>query len=227
MGPRIIPLAVLLLVLVAGSARAADTVSDGERQRLAMLEAAVIGDVSAINRLIVVGTKVDVADEVLRTPLYLAVENNRLEAVKLLLSEGADINAQARDFETPWLLAASLNRADMLRLMIPHKPDFTTYDRFGSTALNSACERGHVEAVRVLLSTPLDVNHVNNLGWTCLLEIAYIANDSPRHNEISKLVLASGANPYLADKKGRTPLAHALARKLPTLAALLRAAGGR
>ena len=198
---------------------------DTERQRLAMLEAGERGDLSAINRLITVGTKVDVHDESRRTPLYLAVEHNRIDAVKLLLAEGASINAQARDLDTPWLLAGALGRTDILRLMIPHKPDLKILNRFGGTALIPACEKGHVEAVRVLLETAIDADHVNALGWTCLIEIAYLSDGGPRHQEIVRLVLKKGANPDIADKRGKTALVHATERHLNAIAAILRGAG--
>jgi hypothetical protein len=38
------------------------------------------------------------------------------------------------------------------------------------TALIPACHCGHVETVRELLKTKIDIGHVNNLGWTALLE---------------------------------------------------------
>jgi uncharacterized protein len=196
--------------------------SDTQRQRFAMMDAAERGDLSAINRLLTVGTKVDVRDEGLRTPLYLAVVHNRIEAVKLLLSEGASVNAQARDLDTPWLLAGALGRADILRLMIPRGPDLAIHNRFGGTALIPACEKGHVEAVRVLLDTAIDVNHVNELGWTCLLEIAYLSDGSPRYVEIARMVLQAGADPDIPDKRGKTALDHAEERKLTALAALLK-----
>ncbi len=196
--------------------------SDAQRQRFAMMDAAERGDTSAINRLINVGTKVDVRDESLRTPLYLAVVHNRIEAVKLLLSEGASVNAQARDLDTPWLLAGALGRAEILRLMIPHGPDLDIHNRFGGTALIPACEKGHAEAVRVLLDTAIKVDHVNNFGWTCLIEIAYLSDGGPRHLEVARMVLQAGANPDIADRKGKTALDHAEARKLTALAQLLR-----
>jgi uncharacterized protein len=208
--------------MIATSHAAEPPQSDAQRQRFAMIEAAERGDVSAINRLLTVGTKVDVRDEGLRTPLYLAVVHNRIEAVKLLLSEGASVNAQARDLDTPWLLAGALGRADILRLMIPRGPDFSIYNRFGGTALIPACEKGHVEAVRVLLDTAIDVNHVNDLGWTCLLEIAYLGDGGPRHVEIARWVLQAGADPDIPDKRGKTALDHAETRKLSALAALLK-----
>jgi uncharacterized protein len=213
----------LVSLLTLATAHAAEPPqSDAQRQRFAMMDAAERGDVSAINRLLNVGTKVDVRDESLRTPLYLAVSNNRIEAVKLLLSEGASVNAQARDLDTPWLLAGALGRAEILRLMIPRGPDLNVHNRFGGTALIPACEKGHVEAVRVLLDTAIDVNHINELGWTCLLEIAYLSDGGPRHVEIARLVLQAGADPDVPDKRGNTALDHAETRKLSSLAALLK-----
>ena len=147
--------------------------------------------------------------------------------MKLLLSEGASVNAQARDLDTPWLLAGALGRADMLRLMIPHKPDFKITNRFGGTALIPACEKGHVEAIRVLLDTAIDLDHINNLGWTCLIEIGYLSDGGPRHQEITRLVLRAGADPNIPDKRGKTALAHAEARRLTAIAAILRAHGAR
>jgi uncharacterized protein len=208
-------------------ARAAGPLADAERQKLAMLEAAEKGDLSAINRLITVGTKIDVRDESNRTPLYMAVEKNRIEVVKLLLSEGASVNAQARDFDTPWLLAGALGRAEILRLFMAHAPDLSIRNRFGGTALIPACEKGHVEAVRVLLDTAIDLDHVNSLGWTCLIEIALLSDGGARHQEIARRVLKAGADPNIADRKGLTALAHADSRKLTALAAVLRAHGAR
>ncbi len=220
-------IAALALTVVGGAARAAEPLSDAERQRFAMLEAAEKGDVSAINRLITVGTKVDVRDESNRTPLYMAVEKNRIEAVKLLLSEGASVNAQARDLDTPWLLAGALGRAEILRLFMAHAPDLTIRNRFGGTALIPACEKGHLEAVRVLLDTAIDLDHVNSLGWTCLIEIALLSDGGARHLEITRRVLDAGADPNIADRKGLTALAHAKARNLTALAGVLLAHGAR
>ena len=216
------------MALAAGVSpvHAAEPVADSMRQKHALLDAGERGDVSAINRLLTAGTKVDVRDEANRTALYMAVNANRLEAVKLLLAEGASVNAQARDLDTPWLLAGALGRADLLRLMTAHGPDLKITNRFGGTALIPACEKGHVEAVRVLLDTAIDLDHINTLGWTCLIEIAYLSDGGPRHQEITRLVLSAGAEPNIPDKRGKTALAHAQARGLAALAAILKSHGG-
>jgi uncharacterized protein len=111
--------------------------------------------------------------------------------------------------------------------MIPLGPDLSIRNRYGGNALIPACERGHVETIKLLLTTAIDVNHVNNLGWTCLLEIVILGDGGPRHVEAARLVLDAGANPNLADKDGVSPLAHARAKGQAEVAALIEKAGGK
>src|SRR5215470_20418304 len=218
----------LVLVLAAFVAAAmphdANAESAAGRELLAVVER---DDGVALQRLIAAGVPLDPVDAAGRTPLLIAVERNHGGAAALLIAAGANINAQAANADTPWLLAGALGRADMLRLMIPKGPDFSIRNRFGGNALIPACERGHVEAVRVLLTSAIDVNHVNNLGWTCLLEIVILGEGGPRHVEVTRLVLAAGANPNIADKDGVSPLAHARRKGQREVARLIEAAGGR
>jgi ankyrin repeat protein len=192
-----------------------------------MLAAAERGDVAAIQRLVAAGAPLDPADGAGRTPLLIAVEKDRRDAALLLIDAGADINAQAANLDSPWLLAGALGRTEMLRAMIPRKPDFSLRNRYGGNALIPACERAHVETVKLLLTTEIDVNHVNDLGWTCLLEIVILGDGGPRHVEVAKLVLAAGADPSLADKDGLSPLAHARRKGQDEIASLIEGAGGR
>jgi ankyrin repeat protein len=157
----------------------------------------------------------------------LAVQNNHVAIATRLIDAGANINAQAANQDTPWLLAGALGRTAMLRHMLPKGPDFGVRNRFGGNALIPACERAHVDTVAFLVNTPIDVNHVNNLGWTCLLEIVILGDGGPRHVEVTKLVLAAGANPNIADRDGVSPLQHARRRSQHEVAALIEAAGGR
>ena len=192
-----------------------------------LLEAAERGDPPGVERLIAAGVPIDATDAAKQTPLLLAVRNNHLPVATRLIDAGASINAQAANQDTPWLLAGALGRTAMLRHMLPKGPDFTIRNRFGGNALIPACERAHVDTVAFLVTTPIDVNHVNNLGWTCLLEVVILGNGGQRHVEVTKLVLAAGANPNIADRDGVSPLRHARQRNQRDVAALIEAAGGR
>jgi ankyrin repeat protein len=117
---------------------------------------------------------------------------------------------------------------DIVRLAIAAGASARLTNRFGGTALIPAAERGHVEVVRELLETSdVDVNHVNNLGWTALLEAIVLSNGGPRHQQIVRLLLEHGADPNLADGDGVTPLAHARQRGYTAIAAMLAEYGGR
>jgi ankyrin repeat protein len=190
----------------------------------AMQEAAARGDADTLQRLIAAGVSLESANASGETPLLLAVKHNHLAAAVLLIAAGSNINAQAANKDSPWLLAGALGRTEMLRHMIPKGPDFALRNRFGGNALIPACERAHVEAVKVLLTTKIDVNHINDLGWTCLLEIVILGDGGPRHVEVARLVLAAGADPKIADKDGVSPLTHARRKGQTEIARLIEAA---
>jgi uncharacterized protein len=191
------------------------------------LHAAVAaGDLAAVRNLIASGAALDRRNGAGETPLLVAVQKDQLEIAKVLIAAGADINAQAANRDTPWLLAGASGRTEMIRAMIPKGPDFSVRNRYGGSALIPACERGHVETIKLLLTTKIDVNHVNDLGWTGLLEIVILGDGGPRHQQAAKLMLAAGADPNLADKDGLTPLAHARKNGQKEVAKLIELAGG-
>ena len=75
-----------------------------------------------------------------------------------------------------------------------------------------AAERGHVDYVRRVVTTGIDVNHVNDPGWTALLEAVVYGDGSARYQEIVRVLLAAGADPGIEDADGRTALDHAVRR---------------
>jgi uncharacterized protein len=82
-----------------------------------------------------------------------------------------------------------------------------------------------VETVRELLKTKIDVDHVNRLGWTALLEAVILGDGGAAHAEIVRLLVVRGADVNLPDAQGVTPLAHADRRGQRAIADILRRAG--
>ncbi|MCO5090297.1 ankyrin repeat domain-containing protein [Bosea sp. (in: a-proteobacteria)] len=192
-----------------------------------LIAATEAGRTEAVKALIAQGADLEARDAQGRTALLVAVAGNHVGAAKALLAAGANLNAQAANRDTPWLLAGAAGRAEIVAAMLPLKPDLSLRNRYGGSALIPACERAHVETVKLLLTSGIDVNHVNDLGWTCLLEIVILGDGGPRHQQVAKLVLDAGADPNLADRDGATPLAHARARGQGAVARLIEQAGGR
>ena len=79
--------------------------------------------------------------------------------------------------------------------------------------------------MRELLATKIDVDHVNRLGWTALLEAVILGDGGAAHTEIVRLLVAHGANVNLADAQGVPALAHAEQRGQRAIADVLRRAG--
>jgi ankyrin repeat protein len=190
-------------------------------------DAVLAKDSQSALRLLSQGADVKQKDSLVRIPLLLAVEKGDVNMSLALLQAGADINVQAANKDTPWLLAGAAGRTEILMLMIPKKPDFSIRNCYGGNALIPVCERGHVETVKLLLTTEIDVDHINSLGWTCPLEAVILGDGGKAHQDIVKMVLDKGANPNLADKDGIKPLAHAKAKDQKEIAKLIKAAGGK
>ncbi|MER5888868.1 ankyrin repeat domain-containing protein [Streptomyces sp. NPDC001941] len=188
-----------------------------------LLEAAGRGDAATVRLALDSGAGVDVRDGHGRTPLLRAALADRVEAARLLVAAGADVNARDERQDSPWLVTGVTGSVAMMRVLLPAGPDLAQRNRFGGIALIPAAERGHVGYVRALLEeTAIDVDHVNDLGWTALLEAVILGDGGRDHTRVVELLLGAGATPDLADGNGVTPLEHAERRGLPGIAALLR-----
>jgi ankyrin repeat protein len=122
--------------------------------------------------------------------------------VPLLVAAGADVNAQDNIKDSPFLLAGASGDVDILKLLIAATPgpDFKRVNRYGGSALIPACERGHVDAVKLLIKAGLPVDHLNRLGWTGLLEAIIVSDGGKAHQQIVEALIGAGADVDLADR---------------------------
>lgn len=195
---------------------------------LPLIEAAERGDTKQVLALIAAGADRNARDMRGRTAVLAATHARQTETVAALLKAGADVNLRDSMLDNPWLYSGAEGLLDILRLTIAAKADTRITNRYGGTALIPACERGHVAVVTELLTqTDVNVNHINNLGWTGLLEAIILSQGGPAHQQIVKLLLDHGANPSLADKDGVTPLQHARTRGFTEIVRMLEEAGAR
>jgi ankyrin repeat protein len=68
----------------------------------------------------------------------------------------------------------------MLEVLLPAGPDLTVGNRFGGVSVIPAAERGHLAYVRRVVQIGIDVDHVNDPGWTALLEAVVYGDGSSR-----------------------------------------------
>ena len=193
-----------------------------------LLAASAAGDAAAIREALAEGGDPDARDAARTPALMLATRARAADAVRALIDAEADVDAQDADRFNAFLYAGAEGLLDILILVSDAGADPAITNRYGGVALIPASERGHVEVVRYLLSeTDVDVDHVNDLGWTALLEAILLSDGGPRHQEIVAMLIEHGADVDLADGDGVRPLAHARARGQQEIAAMLEAAGAR
>lgn len=191
----------------------------------ALLDAARRGDADAVRAALARGANIEARDGDRRTPLLLAAVDDRVDAARVLVEAGADPDAKDYRNDTAWLVTGVTGSVEMARALLPANPDFTALNRYGGTSLIPAGEHGHVDYVRfVTTNTGVDVDHVNNLGWTALLEAVVLGDGGADHQEVVRLLLAAGADPGIADKDGVTALRHAERSGYRVIADTLRAA---
>jgi ankyrin repeat protein len=188
----------------------------------------VAGDAGAIRRLLASGANAEARDGHGRTALHVAAHFSRAEAARALVEGGADPRAldhQRYDIVT---IAAVKGDVTMVRLALALGADpRAVTSPYDGTALIAAAHLGHDGVVRELIGAGAPLDHVNNLGWTALIEAVILGDGGPRHVACVRALLEAGANPNLADRGGTTLLAHARRRGYGEIARLLEQAGGR
>jgi hypothetical protein len=187
-----------------------------------LLAAAAAGDADQVAVALRAGAGLEARDEHGRTPLLLAATQDAVDVARLLVALGADPDALDDRHDTPWLVTGVTGSVPMLEVLLPAGPDLTIRNRFGGVSVIPAAERGHVDYVRRVVQTGIDVDHVNDLGWTALLEAVVYGDGSPPYQEIVRILLAAGADPAIADAAGSTALEHATRRQQPEVARILR-----
>ncbi|WP_314247330.1 ankyrin repeat domain-containing protein [Streptomyces kutzneri] len=190
-----------------------------------LLDGARRGDAAAVGAALAAGAAVETRDEELRTPLLLAALGDHVAVAELLVAAGADPNAPDSREDSAWLVTGVTGSVRMMRLLLPAGPDLKRRNRFGGISLIPAAERGHTAYVRAVLdATDIEVDHVNRLGWTALLEAVILGDGGPRHEEVVAVLLGAGADPLLPDHEGVTPYEHAVRRGFDGMARTLKAA---
>jgi hypothetical protein len=203
--------------------------SNDGNDRTALIDAAIAGDLDEVTQVLESNADLEVEDDNGRTALNHAVRAGNVSLAQVLIDAGADVNHKDNTLQSAYLLATSELPEEIgleiLELTFAAGADVVSLDSFRGTGLIRAADRGYVRIVSRLLETDIDIDHVNNLGWTALLEAILLGGGDDAHTEVVAVLVDAGANVNLADGNGVSPLAHARERGFSEMVAILTAVG--
>ena len=215
----VVALTMLLLAL-------APIASGQEKEGAMLLDAVRAGDLGQM-RLVADKADLEARDRQGRTALLLATHANHVEIARALIEAGADVNAKDAMKDTPFLYAGAEGRDEILELILATgRARLDDTNRYGGTALIPAAHHGHPSTVRILLQAGLDIDHVNHLGWTALLEAVILGDGGPVYQQIVGILVDAGAR-HIPDRDGVTPLEHARRLGFTEIAAKMAAGPAR
>ena len=193
-----------LLATTVGYAQTAPSTSEIAAYN-GLHRAAQSGDAAEIRRLAAAGLDVNARDGHGRTPAHVAAFASNDEALRALAKAGADMNAlEGQDYDVV-AIAAVADDPDLMSLAIElgNDPKLTT-SRYAGTALIAAAHLWRVEVVRRLIAAGAPLDHINDLGWTALMEAVVLGDGGIDHQKVVRLLLRAGADSSIADRDGIT-----------------------
>lgn len=203
-------LMLILTLFSFNSCTATPNMNIQEINQASIIEAVKNKQYTVVEAALKKGTDVNTKDKNDKNLLLIATEHNDLRMAKLLVSNGANVNQQDKRLDSPFLLAGASGQTEFVKLFLANGARFDLFNRYNGTALIPACERGHIEVVKILANTKdFPIDHVNWLGWTALMEAVVLGNGNAKYIEIVQILVDAGCNINIPDNNGTTALQHA------------------
>ncbi len=179
-------------------------------------------DTAAIQKALAQRADLESRDRFGRTPVLVAAHGSAYDALRALVAGGADIRAMDVQRYDVVTIAAVNNDLQMLLLALQLGGDSKAVTSpYDGTALIAAAHLGHITVVRELIEAGAPLDHINNIGWTALIEAVVLGDGGRAHRDIVRMLVDAGADKSIEDREGRTPLDHAKAREYAKIVKIL------
>jgi hypothetical protein len=132
-----------------------------------LIEAARIGNLPAIKRMLNEGADVSVEDSDGNTALTWAAHRGDLKIVELLLDKGANVNGKNKEGATP--LTKAVSSLDVTQALLDKGANVNDQSKLGYTALMWATMAGNIKVVKLLIDRGANVSTKNKKGETALM----------------------------------------------------------
>lgn len=139
------------------------------------------------NFLIQNGANVNQANAFGKTPLFYAIEFNRLDIIKLLLDNGANVNQKYINNNEKLALSANIGSNT------PYFITFCALEHTSKNVLMHAAAYGNVEILKLLISKGANFNAVDDLGFNTL-DFALSAGKKENADYLKSLGLKANEN---------------------------------
>ena len=149
------------------------------------------------------GVDINAIDEDGRTVLMISCQMGNVEAINVLLNAGADSNITDTNSGT-WIHYAVDGGCskETLQIIIEYGANVNALDKNNSTALMLACQKGNVEAIKVLLNAGAGSNITDTNGHTWI----HYAVASDCSKETLQIIIEYGGDVNALDKNNSTAL---------------------
>lgn len=139
------------------------------------------------NFLIQNGANANQANAFGKTPLFYAIEFNRLDIIKLLLDNGANVNQKYINNNEKLALSANIGSNT------PYFITFCALEHTSKNVLMHAAAYGNVEILKLLISKGANFNAVDDLGFNAL-DFALSAGKKENADYLKSLGLKANEN---------------------------------
>ncbi len=205
--PEIVVQATPDRVVVCGAGRTVGFLPSQSRpkQMIDFYAAIRAGDTATVAKLFSVWEQSPLYDLDGSDPLTLAAKENKVEVVKQLLALNVSPNIESADGYSPLLAALNQDRLEIPAALLKAGADPNNFAYYWDFPLTKAVESRTPGAAELLVKNGANINAIDQVTGQTALHAAVMY----QNYEAIQFLLASGANPRIKDKDGKTPIEEA------------------